>query len=195
MRRLVIVVGVAVALSVGLAGCGSSTSAKRGSGAGTGVTKATVTATTEPPLPPGPRPAKVATMVCDDEAQAKIARVLGIGARVPTPTWDVKTHVYSCRFGYPTGSFTLSVKEELGWAATKAYFNALGRQLGETDTLGNLGQGAFLTKDGSVVVRKDWKILVVDISGLHRSIGNPPTTPAAVAYSVADIILGCWDGD
>jgi hypothetical protein len=134
-------------------------------------------------------------MVCDAESQRKIAQVLGIRAQVPRPAWDDATHVFSCRFEYPTGSVTLTVKEEASWSATKAYFGSLGQELGNTDTLGNLGQGAFTTRNGSVVVRKDWKVLLVDVTGLHVSIGKPPATPAAVAFSMADLILGCWSGD
>jgi len=60
----------------------------------------------------------------------------------------------------------LSVKELSSWAQTKGYFAMLGRQLGDTGKLGNLGQGAFTTSNGSVVVRKDWKVLLVDITAL-----------------------------
>jgi hypothetical protein len=67
--------------------------------------------------------------------------------------------------------------------------------LGKARTLANLGQGAFQTTDGSVVVRKDWKVLLVNISGLPAQFAVPPTSPANVAVTVADVILGCWDGD
>lgn len=49
--------------------------------------------------------------------------------------------------------------------------------------------------DGDVVVRKDWKVLLVDISGLPSQFGVPPTSSTDVGYTVADIILGCWEGD
>jgi hypothetical protein len=45
------------------------------------------------------------------------------------------------------------------------------------------------------VVRKDWKVLTVDIAPLPAQFGKPATSKADVAYTVADIILGCWDGD
>lgn len=180
-----------LAVAVALAGCGSSS----GSGTSTTVPAGSTSSTTEAPLPAGPLPAKVTKMVCDDEAQEKIAKELGARATVAPPTWDVADHLYSCTFSYPTGSFTLQVKEESSWSQTRAYFASLGRELGDTDSLGNLGQGAFVTRDGSVVVRKDWKILLVDVAKLPPHLGKPPATPAGVAYSVADLILGCWDGD
>ena len=70
-----------------------------------------------------------------------------------------------------------------------------GRKWATPQTLGNLGQGAFRTSGGDVVVRKDWKVLVVDISGLPSQFGVPPTSATDVAYTLADLILGCWDGD
>ncbi len=132
-------------------------------------------------------------MVCQNKAQGELAEVLGVQAVVQTPTWI--DHLYSCRYQYPNGSMVLSVKELSSWAQTKGYFAMLGRQLGDTGKLGNLGQGAFTTSNGSVVVRKDWKVLLVDITALPPQFGVPPTTKADIADSVSDVILGCWAGD
>jgi hypothetical protein len=132
-------------------------------------------------------------MVCAPKAQGEIARVLGVTAHVATPTWV--DHLYTCRYSYPDGSFILSVKELSSWSQTDGYFASLGKTLGDKGSLANLGQGAFTTSDGSVIVRKDWKILTVDIAPLPAQFGKPPTTKADVAYTVADVILGCWDGD
>jgi hypothetical protein len=104
-------------------------------------------------------------------------------------------HLYTCRYQYPNGTFVLSVKELSSWPQTLAYFHSLGTSMGDTGSLGNLGQGAFTTSDGSVVVRKDWKVLLVNIAPLPAQFGKPPTTKADVAYTVAAIILGCWAGD
>jgi len=46
-----------------------------------------------------------------------------------------------------------------------------------------------------MVVRKDWKVLVVADTGLPAQFGIPPTSAGAVAVTVADVILGCWAGD
>lgn len=132
-------------------------------------------------------------MVCQDEARSDIASALGEKAAVSEPTWQA--HLYSCRYTYPTGSFVLSVKELSSWAQTAAYYRTLGTKLGNARTLQGLGQGAFQTTDGSVVVRKDWKVLLVDSSSLPASFGIPPTSSGDVAVTVADVILGCWAGD
>ena len=154
---------------------------------------ATASPTTEAPLPAGPTPSKIATMICRYEAIQEIDSAVGEKATVSAPTWA--DHLYSCRYGYPTGSMVLSVKELSSWGQTKAYFEQLAQQLGEAQTIQRLGQGAFQTTDGSMVVRKDWKVLLVDTAGLPAQFGQPPTSSGDVAVTVADEILGCWDGD
>ena len=67
--------------------------------------------------------------------------------------------------------------------------------MGKKRDLQGLGQGAFQTTDGSIVVRKDWKVLLVDISGLPPQFGVPATSSGDVAVTVGDVILGCWSGD
>jgi hypothetical protein len=89
----------------------------------------------------------------------------------------------------------LSVKELSSWAETYGYFDMLGKSLHESTTVASLGQGAFQVRNGSVVVRKDWKVLLVDITGLPSEFGAPPTSAADVAVTVALLILGCWAGD
>lgn len=145
------------------------------------------------PLPAGSRPSEISKMVCKSEAQQKIAQALGTTAVVETPTW--RGHLYSCRYAYPNGGITLSVKELSSWGQTLSYFRGLGAALGRTETLPDLGQDAFQVRNGSVVVRKDWKVLLVDVSGLPAQFGTPATPSGNVAVVVADLILGCWSGD
>jgi hypothetical protein len=155
-------------------------------------TTSVVTTTTRPPLPAGSQPSSIAKQVCH-EAVKDIASVLGESATVSQPTWV--DHLYSCRYGYPAGSMVLSVKELSSWDETYAYFRSLATRLGRSRTLQGLGQGAFQTTDGSMVVRKDWKVLLVDIGDLPSQFGVPPTSSGDVAVTVADVILGCWAGD
>ncbi len=132
-------------------------------------------------------------MVCGADAQEKFATILGVKAVVTAPTWT--GHLYSCRYAYPSGYFTLSVKELSSWGQTLGYYRRLRSGLGVDSTFPKLGQGGYSTRDGSVVVRKDWKVLLVDDTGLPAEFGNPPTSPGNVAVIVANVILGCWDGD
>ena len=89
----------------------------------------------------------------------------------------------------------LSVKELSSWAQTKSYFQALERRMGKAQGFYGLGQAAVATTDGSMIVRKDWKVLLINSAGLPPQFGQPPTSSRAVAQSVAQVILGCWDGD
>jgi hypothetical protein len=172
--------GLAVlGLMVGAAGCSGGSAA--------------TTSSTRAPEPAGRTPSPISVMVCAREAVKEIDSALGETASVSRPTWV--DHRYSCRYGYPTGSMGLSVKELSSWAQTKAYFNSLATTMGKSRNLSGLGQGAFQTTDGSVVVRKDWKVLLVDTSGLPAQFGMPPTSSGDVAVTVADVILGCWAGD
>jgi hypothetical protein len=155
----------------------------------------TTTSTTRPPQPAGRTPSPLAVQICATEAREDIASSLGEAATVSTPTWSVTQHLYSCVYRYPSGSFTLSMKELSSWPQTYAYFDSLQTELGKAQNLENLGQGAFQATDGSVVVRKDWKVLLVDSSALPAQFGVPPTPSGDVAVTVADVILGCWSGD
>jgi hypothetical protein len=133
--------------------------------------------------------------ICAAEAREGIASTLGEAANVSTPTWSAAQHLYSCDYRYPSGSFVLSMKELSSWSQTYSYFDSLEVQLGKTTDLYNLGQGAFQSPNGSVVVRKDWKVLLLDATGLPARFGVPPTSSVTAAVAVAEVILGCWAGD
>jgi len=174
--------GVLLVAGLAAAGCSGSTSS---------------TSTTRPPQPAGATPSPISVQVCSAEAQKEMADALGETATVSTPTWI--DHRYSCMYAYPTytpaGSFVVSVKELSSRAETTAYYDGLATSMGKARDLPTLGEGAFQTTDGSVVVRKDWKVLLVDNAGLPAQFGIPPTSSASVAVTVADVILGCWAGD
>jgi hypothetical protein len=162
---------------------------------GTPSASHSTTSTTNAPLPAGPTPSSLAVQICASEAREGIASTLGEAANISTPTWSAAQHLYSCDYRYPSGSFTLSMKELSSWPQTYAYFDSLQTQLGKTMDLQNLGQGAFQSPNGSVVVRKDWKVLLVDASALPAQFGVPPTSSSTAVVAVAEVILGCWAGD
>jgi hypothetical protein len=178
-----------VAVLSGIAGCGSPAATIPAASARAPRPAAQVRA----PQPAGRLPSAISRMICTPKAAAEIAQVMGASATVAAPTWA--DHRYSCRYNYTQGTMELSVKEVSSWPQTYAYFDELANTLQETTPITRLGQGAFITRDGSVVVRKDWKILLVDISGMHAQVGSPPKPPAELAIYVAEAILGCWAGD
>ena len=138
-------------------------------------------------------PAAATAMICQTEAIHEIDSAVGVTATVSSPAW--RDDVYSCTYKYPTGSMRLSVKELPDLRQTSAYYHQLETVMGERGVVANLGQGAFHTTNGSVVVRKDAKVLLVDVTGLPAQFGQPPTTSDNVALTVADVILACWSGD
>ena len=132
-------------------------------------------------------------MVCATEAQLDIAEVLGEHTAKPvTPTWS--DQLYACTYQYPEGVMGLSVKELSDVATTDAWFDGLASRLGRrSDPLG-LGQGSFVTTNDSVVVRKDNRVLLVDVHGIPAQFGHPPIRRLDVAEVVAETIMRCWTG-
>ena len=141
----------------------------------------------------GPNPSVSAKMICG-EAKEDIAQqaVVVDTARPLAPKWS--DHVYSCDYTYGSAVMTLSVKELADKAETDAYFASMATKLGKTENIKGLGQGAFTTKNLSAVVRKDYKVLLVDISKLPANFGTPPDSRADIALNVAATIMGCWTG-
>ncbi len=146
-----------------------------------------------PPRPAGKNPSDSAKMVCARDAQDALGVNLGVTpVQVTTPTWS--DHLYSCQYVYSAGTIILSVKELNNAKQTTNYFNSFGTQLGRRPGRLAVGQGAYVLTDGSIVVRKDWKVLSVDVSRLPAQFGQPPQSAADAALSVAATILSCWSG-
>jgi hypothetical protein len=183
----------AFALSMLIAACGSSSWPSSSTSSNSSGSSRYSTTLGRKPEPAGRTPSAIALEVCSSKARGQIDEVLGVSASVQDRAWV--DHLYSCNYVYPDGRFQLSVKELSSWTETYAYYDGLGKQFGNSGSLGNLGQGAFRAANGDVVVRKDWKVLLVNIGGLPSQFGNPPTAATDVAYTVADIILACWAGD
>ena len=139
-------------------------------------------------------PSASAKMICAPETQTELAAVLGVQTTRPVvPTWT--DHLYSCRYTYHNAFIVLSVKELSNKAQTDSYFTSLAHRLGQTQRPQAISRGAFFTtRNLSVVVRKDYTVLLVDISGLPAQFGTPPYTRADIAIKVAATIMGCWTG-
>jgi hypothetical protein len=152
---------------------------------------------------PGPvNPSESAKMVCTQKSLSEIGLAIGVYAIAEIgPSWNVSNHIYSCTLLYNNyAKITLSVKELLNTADTTDYFNYLSNVYGRTLPL-SLGQGGFYTKNGSVVVRKDFKVLYIDVSHLPQQFG-PASASNQTGYtrqndagSIAGAILNCWNGN
>ena len=134
-------------------------------------------------------------MICSAEAQGDIAENLGVRVRLPlVPVW--KDHRYSCEYRYASGgSFTLSVTEFPDGASATKYFMGLAATLGKVPPALKIGDEAFAARSGSVVVHKDRRVLLVDVTKLPAAFGNPPLDRLTAAETVAITIMVCWTGD
>lgn len=187
-RALLTVTGPVAVLACG---CGQSAPATAPTEAATGAPRASSAEASKAPevTLPG-QPSRSAKMVCESEAEGDITGLLGIPPDgIDTPTWVDST--YSCRYRYPGGSFTLSVKELPDRPVTDRYYQDLGTRMGNVGPLSELGEGGFMTSNSSVVTRKDDKVLLVDASRLPPALGRWSLGPAAVARTVATAIMGC----
>ena len=167
----------------GLAACGSS-----GGGA------ASPNGGAEPVLTVGATPSKSSKMICG-EAKGDIAETLGVKpTEVTKPTWT--DDVYSCTYVYPTGSFTLSVKEVDGIPAAVRYLKDLKARLGVEPGARppSLGQASFVSTGGGIVVQKDNKVLTIDVSRLPAEFGPDHVLRGDIALGVGGVIMGCWTG-
>jgi hypothetical protein len=132
-------------------------------------------------------------MICQPEAENEIYAALGVQpSQPPTPTWA--DHLYSCRYVYKSAVMVLSVRELSDAAATSAYYTSVQNSLSSHVSTNVLGQDAFTGPDGSIFVRKDFKVLHVDVAGLPDRFGQPPYTRADAAFTVAAVIMSCWTG-
>ena len=186
MRRLFLV-SVSLAAVLALGACGSSSS--KGSPT-PGTSNGQPASVTYPPA--GANPSISAKMICQPEAQNEIAAAIEVKTTsVTKPTWA--DHVYSCTYVYPKGKIVLSVKEVSTAAETTAYFNGLAKKYGKKQAINGLAQGAFITPSDDVVVRKDYKILLVDVKGIKADF-EPAMPRVEVAENIAAAIMSCWTG-
>jgi hypothetical protein len=186
VSRSVIWLGVAAAVVIAFAGACQSAPATHPSAVAPAPAHAG---------PAGDGPSVSAAMICQPEATGEIAIALGAPtSKQPVGTWQAQDHEYSCRFDYATGFMVLSVKEMSDVAATDAYFTAAQKGLPSTTPLKVLGQTAFEGPDGSLYVRKDFKVLHVDVAGLPDHFGQQSITRADVAFRAAAAVMSCWTG-
>jgi hypothetical protein len=187
---------VFVALGV-LAGCGTTpaSTAPAAPAGGAAAGSLPPAAATRSPSPAAvPRgPSVSARMICAAEEQEEIAQALGLPLRRrATSVWTAP--VYRCTYPFNAGPLVLSVRELADAGDTTADF-AAARAAAEGPTdLPGLGEAAFATTDGSVYVRKDFKVLKVDVSKLPMAIGAASLSRADAAFVVAQLIMGCWTG-
>jgi hypothetical protein len=137
------------------------------------------------------RPSASAAMICNSEVRNDIIQVLALKT-APHSTARFVDHLYTCTYRLPAGPLVISVKDLADAPATSRYYITLRHMLGNPAAVAGLGQGAFGTSDGKIVLRKDSHVLQVDASGLPAVFGAQSEKRSDFAYEIASDILGCW---
>ena len=140
-----------------------------------------------------PSPSKSAKMICETEVRGEIAQSLGVTETRVKATWSKQQHLYSCTYVYPRGKIVLSVKEMSSERETTAYFDATRNKYGTKQALIGLAQGAFILANQDVVVRNDYKVLLVDVKGIPADFVHG-LYRSGVASRIATVIMACWTG-
>jgi hypothetical protein len=177
-----------VAATCVLAACGGTTAdtAARPAASATPASAAAATAAAGPTA--------TQAMVCGDEITGKVTQVLRLpGAPVTSSTYAAG--LFSCHYTLPMGPMLLSVQRSPSKAAAMAYLTARRAAVGATQNLLGLGERAFATTTGVVLVIKDNETLEVDTTGLPVVFGPLQQKRTDLAYEIASDVLGCWTGD
>ena len=86
-----------------------------------------------------------------------------------------------------------AVKELSSGTETTNYFESIKRKYGTSDDLNGMGQAAYVLRNSDVVVRKDYKVLLVDVTGIPERL-VPAMRRSDVAVSIGAVIMSCWIG-
>jgi hypothetical protein len=180
-----VAVGLA-ALAVLLAGCGGQSAPPSAPPTAPSLGPAVVTA-----LPDTPSPQ--AEMVCAPEAQQDIQDLIGV---VPTAVGPIQyaNHTSTCRYAYANGAFTLVVQDLPNDITTTRTYEALAGKLGRVEKIDLPDAEAYTTNDGSIVLRRDTKVMLVDVTQLPGTFGNPPSPRGDAARLIMKAVLNCWVG-
>jgi hypothetical protein len=169
------------ALALLLTGCASGGDSGTAAPGGAGMSMAPVVS----------EPSKAAKMVCTGDVRDEVKNVLKLSSPAPiSTTW--RDQLYTCTYTLPMGKMVLSVKESAGKPAAIAYFEGLRTRLGGTQPAPGLGEQAYATTTGTVVVLKDNTTLRVDTTGLPAVFGPQQQRRTDLAYEIASVVLGCW---
>lgn len=138
-------------------------------------------------------PVPAAQRFCTARAQHEIARSLGVAPlRVSAPV--LRDHHFGCRYEFPDGAIAVGVTGHRDARAARAQLAWIARTRGRRPEPPMLGEDleAFVTTDGSTIVRAERDVLDVDVSSLPPRFGRPPQSPSVIALAVAVTVLGHW---
>jgi hypothetical protein len=184
-----------LALLILLAGCGATPPATGSPGPSPGRSSVGAgSASGSNAGPPTGKPPASAAMVCDADIKSKVREALSL-AGPPSTEWRWSNGVYTCDYDLPMGRMRLQVEVLPGARQARTLFNADRARTPGALPLAGLGEQAFGTKKGMVIVLKDSQVLVVDTTRLPQEFGANGQRRTDLAYEVASDVMGCWTGD
>lgn len=165
-----------------LAGCADSRAAAPPAGSVTGQLTSSAA-----------KPTAAALMICGDDIRGKVRQALALSTP-PTATDGFRNGRYTCSYRLPAGPLVLAVQQSPNRSTASRYY--AGQQIAlRGDDFAGLGDAAFGTGTGTVVVVKDDATLIVDATGLPAVFGPQQQRRTDLAYEIASDVLGCWTGD
>ena len=185
-----------LALLVLLAGCGATPAATGSPGpspghSNVGDVPASGSNAGQPTGKLAGNPPASAAMICDADIKSKVREALGL-AGPPSTDWHWSNGVYACDYHLPMGRMSLQVTVLDGAHQARTMFDADRARTQGAQPLAGLGEGAFGTENGTVLVLKDNQVLVVDTTRLPQEFGANGQRRTDLAYEVASDVLGCW---
>ncbi len=140
----------------------------------------------------GPRPPS-ARQFCNERARREVSISVGV-PMVRTPRPHENAHSYACTYEFTDGRIGVSVAKLASVADARARFEAIARERGRRPEPPMLGEEleAFVTTNGTIIVRKDNEILDVDVAHLPSQFGRPPQARSVIALAVAVTTIGHW---
>jgi hypothetical protein len=185
--------------AVALAGCAGTSSAPPSSAAQpSATTAARSTAGMVMPVATGSpapgRPTATAALICGDEIKGKVQEVLKL-PKPPAATSTFAANLFTCTYRLAQGPMRLSVQHSATKTAALAYLKARRATVKATESTPGLGERAYSTGTGVVLVIKDNETLEVDTTGLPAVLGDEGQKRTDLAYEIASDVLGCWTGD
>jgi hypothetical protein len=140
------------------------------------------------------KPSATAALVCGSEIRGKVKEVLKLKT-TPKTTSTFSAGLFTCSYDLPMGRMLLSVQESATTTAARAYLQAHRRVVKATEPTPGLGERAYSTGTGIVLVVKDNDTLQVDTTRLPAVFGSEQQKRTDLAYEIASDVLGCWTGD
>ena len=138
-------------------------------------------------------PSPQAEMVCQRRPSRTSRTSSGSSATAVGPI-QYANHTSTCRYAYPNGAFTLVVQDLPNDITTTRTYEALAGKLGRVEKIDLPDAEAYTTNDGSIVLRRDTKVMLVDVTQLPGTFGNPPSPRGDAARLIMKAVLNCWVG-